>query len=137
VDRRRGQKTITTAGTDAARNIANSIAEERLAIEKRERLGATTTIRSRMIEQEVPIEQMLRDETIEVERVSMDQVVEKEPSIRHDGNTIIVPVVEERLIKQLVLKEEIHLTKRTSEQPYSETVTLRHNVVDVDEEPAG
>jgi uncharacterized protein (TIGR02271 family) len=53
-------------------------------------------------------------EDVEVRRVPINRVVEEAPKARRQGNTIIVPVVEEELVvtKRLVLKEEIHMIKR-------------------------
>src|SRR5690349_10248851 len=53
-------------------------------------------------------------EDVEVRRVPINRVVDVAPKSRRQGNTVIVPVVEEELVvtKRLVLKEEIHLVKR-------------------------
>jgi uncharacterized protein (TIGR02271 family) len=53
-------------------------------------------------------------EDVEVRRVPINRVVDVAPKSRRQGDTVIVPVVEEELVvtKRLVLKEEIHLVKR-------------------------
>jgi uncharacterized protein (TIGR02271 family) len=53
-------------------------------------------------------------EDVEIRRVPINRVVDVAPKSRRQGNTVIVPVVEEELVvtKRLVLKEEIHLVKR-------------------------
>jgi len=53
-------------------------------------------------------------EEVEIKRVPVNRVVQEAPKSRRQGNTVIVPVVEEELVvtKRLVLKEEIHLIKR-------------------------
>ena len=109
------------------------IVEERVAIDKRERDGRTVALRSRTLEETLPIEEVLRDETIAVERVPVNRVVDTAPGIREEGDTIIVPVVEERIVKQLVLKEEIRLTKQANERTHRDTVTLRRNIVEIDD----
>lgn len=61
-----------------------------------------------------------------VERVEIGEFIESAPQPRKDGETWIIPVVEEQLVvsKRLVLKEEIRLTRRrvTESVPISDTV---------------
>jgi stress response protein YsnF len=66
-------------------------------------------------------------EDIEVTRVSIDRVVETAPEIQTDGNVTIVPVFEEVLVveKRLVLKEELHIRRRTETETVEVPVTLR------------
>ena len=63
----------------------------------------------------------------------MDRVVEAPTEIRQEGETTIIPVFEERLVmqKQLVLKEEIYITRRRTEREHEEHVVLRREEVDV------
>jgi uncharacterized protein (TIGR02271 family) len=57
-------------------------------------------------------------EDIEIRRVPVNRVVDVAPKSRRQGDTVIVPVVEEELVvtKRLVLKEEIHLIKRRTKE---------------------
>lgn len=68
---------------------------------------------------------VLRDE-VEVRRVAVNREVEAAPKIRREGDTIIVPVVEEELVitKRLTLKEELHIVRKRSKQRVAEDVTL-------------
>lgn len=65
-------------------------------------------------------------EDVEVRRVPINRVVEEPPKARRQGNTVIVPVVEEELVvtKRLVLKEEIHLVKRRTRDRVVKDVEL-------------
>jgi len=67
----------------------------------------------------------LREE-VEVRRVPVNRVVDEAPKSRRQGNTVIVPVVEEELVvtKRLVLKEEIHLIKRRTKERVVKEVEL-------------
>ena len=69
----------------------------------------------------------LTRETAEVKRVFIDKPVNGPMSVRREGDTIIMPVVEEvaTVHKQLVLKEEIHITRRRRTEHHEETVQLR------------
>ena len=52
------------------------------------------------------------------------QIVEGEVKTRTEGDTTIIPVVEERLIvtKELVLKEEIRITRKHKVETYRDSV---------------
>jgi uncharacterized protein (TIGR02271 family) len=68
----------------------------------------------------------LLHEDVEIRRVPVNRVVREPPKVRRNGDTVIVPVVEEELVvtKRLVLKEEIHLIKRRSREQFEKTVEL-------------
>jgi uncharacterized protein (TIGR02271 family) len=75
---------------------------------------------------------LLRD-SVEVRRVAVNRVVTETPEVRHEGDTMIVPVMEEQLVitRQLVLKEEIHLIMRRTTEPFAEDVELHRENADV------
>ncbi|WP_051329182.1 YsnF/AvaK domain-containing protein [Geminicoccus roseus] len=87
------------------------------------RVLVETTVETR---QQV-VEALLRHDEVGVQRVLIDQPVETMPQIREEDGVLIVPVVEERLVvhTQLVLKEELRITKTTGEQLVRQTVPLR------------
>ena len=66
-------------------------------------------------------------ESVEVTRVPVDRIVETAPEIRTEGELTIVPVLEEVLVveKRLVLKEELHIRRRTEAETVEVPVTLR------------
>ena len=77
-------------------------------------------------EHEQLVDAQLVRERVEVERVAIGKPIDAIPAVRQDGDTTIIPVVEEILVveRRLVLKEEIHIHRvRTTEQ-HQERVTL-------------
>lgn len=82
-------------------------------------------------EDPVLINEELTRETAEITRQEINRYVETMPAIREEGDTLIVPVVEERLVLQrrLFLKAEVRVRRVRSSQPYQETVMLRHHEV--------
>ena len=64
---------------------------------------------------------------VEVTRVPVGRVVDEAPLARADGDTTIMPVVEERfvVVKQLFLKEELHIRHVVERDVVRETVSLR------------
>ena len=71
---------------------------------------------------------------VEVTRVPVGRVVEHAPLARSEGDTTIVPVVEERfvVVKQLFLKEEVHIRHVVERETVSEPVTLRQQRVTIE-----
>lgn len=67
-----------------------------------------------------------RDEVM-IERVSINRVVEGPISVHSEGNTLIIPVLEEVFVieKRLLLKEEVRITTRQVETHRPQRVTLR------------
>ncbi len=70
-----------------------------------------------------------------MERVPVGRVVQEAPQTRQEGDTLIVPVLEEVLVveKRLVLKEELHIRKRSSERVEQQTVRLRSENVEIEQ----
>jgi uncharacterized protein (TIGR02271 family) len=68
----------------------------------------------------------LTRERAEVKRVLIGRQVDGPMPVRREGDTIIMPVVEEVPVveKRLILKEEIHITRRRSTQQHEETVPV-------------
>jgi uncharacterized protein (TIGR02271 family) len=75
---------------------------------------------------------------VEVERVPVGREVESVPPVREDGDTMIIPVVEEILVveKRLLLKEEVHLKRIRSVEHLDEAVRLRVMQAVVEREPS-
>ena len=64
---------------------------------------------------------------IEIERVPINRPIDAVPAIREEGDTTIMPVVEEILVveRRLILKEEIRMRRTKVSQPHRETVVVR------------
>ena len=57
------------------------------------------------------------------------------PQTRQDGDTLIVPILEEVLVveKRLILKEELHIRKHSSERTEQHKVRLRTEHVEIEQ----
>ena len=115
------------------------VVEEEITVGKRtatNQVRVHKTVRERLEDIEVDLE----SQDIVVERVPMPfaQVVEGEVKTRTEGDTTIIPVVEERLIvtKELVLKEEIRITRKRKVETYRDSVSLREEHVEVERSDA-
>ena len=72
--------------------------------------------------------------SVDVVRVPIDRVVERAPEVRTEGDVTIVPVLEEVMFveKKLVLKEELHIRRRTETETVDVPITLRRQRVVVE-----
>ena len=98
--------------------------------------GRGVRIHKTVSEQSHPIEQTLLRDAVSVRRVPVDKIVSLSdaPAARQDGDTWIVPILEEVLVveKRLRIKEEVHITRSALAEPYSDTVVLRTEHVTVE-----
>lgn len=69
----------------------------------------------------------LESTNVDVVRVPVNEVVSRAPDIRTVGDVTIIPVLEEILVveKRLVLKEELHVTRRVTTEDVTLPVSLR------------
>jgi uncharacterized protein (TIGR02271 family) len=110
------------------------LAEEQLRVSKREVERGRVVIRTQVEEREEIAEAALRQEDVTVERVPIGRMIEAAPPIREEDGVLIVPVLEERLVvmTELVLKEEIRITKKSRTEVVREPVRLRSERVEIE-----
>jgi uncharacterized protein (TIGR02271 family) len=110
------------------------LAEEQLRVSKREVERGRVVIRTRVEEREEIAEAALRQEDVTVERVPIGRMIEAAPPMREEDGVLIVPVLEERLVvmTELVLKEEIRITKKSRTEIVREPVRLRSERVEIE-----
>jgi uncharacterized protein (TIGR02271 family) len=80
-------------------------------------------------EREQLIDELLAHETVEIDRIPIGRQVNAMPAIRDEGDTIVIPIVEEILVveRRLLLKEEVRIRRVRSTERHQESVTLRHH----------
>lgn len=119
-----GSLTVTEGAT------ASAICEN-LTIEKRFVETGAIRVRKLVHEDLVVVNTPLTSETSRIDRIKMDKVVTGPVSIRYEGDVTIIPILEERSVTytELVLVEEIRITRRRTEEPSSQEVTLRREEV--------
>lgn len=73
------------------------------------------------------IDTMLGEESVDIQRVPMDQLVDEPPAARYEGDTLVVPILEEVLVieKRFRIKEELRITKTHKDVMHSATVAIR------------
>ena len=72
-------------------------------------------------------------EEVRVERVPINLFVEALPPVRQEGDTMIIPVVEEQIViqKKLLLVEELRVRKEVVEHHQPQTVNVRKEEVEI------
>jgi stress response protein YsnF len=125
---------IGVAANHGAEEQTVPIVEEQAVVAKRSRPTATVRVRTRTHEREEEIDETLSTESVDVRRVPVERMVDSPAPIREEGDTTIVPVHEEVLVveKRLMLKEELHLTKRKEDRREQRRVTLRSQIADIE-----
>ena len=112
------------------------IAEERLVPDKRMAEQGEVRLHKRVEYVEERAQQPVTRQEVVVERVPVDRPIDQPPEVRTEGEYLIVPVVEERLVvqRQLVLKEELRILRRNVRDVEEVRALLRREAVDVEDE---
>jgi uncharacterized protein (TIGR02271 family) len=110
------------------------LAEETFTVEKHESIKGVVRIHKTVTEHQETIDAPTYSESVNVERVSRGEWVDSIPQIRYEGETMIIPVIEEVLVveKRLRLREELRVTKQRIEDTTPQQVTLRREEVTID-----
>jgi uncharacterized protein (TIGR02271 family) len=123
------------ADPDAATEIGRlPLVEEVARVTRRRRIRGRVRVAVTTTEEQEAIEAVLRHRQAEIQRVPVGREVDAPPPIRQEGDTIVIPVLEERvvLVRRLVLTEEIHFRLQTQEEPVSLPVTRRRQTFAVE-----
>jgi uncharacterized protein (TIGR02271 family) len=110
------------------------VMEEHVRIERAPIESAVVQVRKEIRERQEVIREPVFHEEVEVERVPVNRMAEGPVTSRYEGDTLIVPLVEEVVVveKRLKITEELHIRKRRTESRSETPVTLRREEVSVD-----
>ncbi len=82
------------------------------------------------------VDELLRTEQVEIERRPINTAIADGavPQTRQEGDTLIVPVIEEMLVtvKRLVLVEEVRITRVQGTHRKPQTFTLRKEHIEIE-----
>jgi uncharacterized protein (TIGR02271 family) len=125
------------ASSQAAAPIVVPVVEERVELETRRRVTGKVRVSTHAVTSEETVDLPLTQEQVDVRRVPIGRQVDAAVQPRQEGDTWIIPVMEEVLVveKRLVLREEIHLTTRRNVTHTPQTVSLLHTEVTIDRLP--
>ncbi len=110
------------------------VVEETLALSKRTLERGAVRVHMSVGERQVIVDEPLAEDRVTVERVAINQPLDKPVRSRVEGDTTIIPVMKEVLLvrKQLMLVEEVRLTKTRVEVRHPQTVLLRTEAAHVE-----
>jgi uncharacterized protein (TIGR02271 family) len=118
---------LVEAPVDQSRETVIPLFEEELSVSKRVVPTSRVQVSRVTHSHEQLVDELLNHERVEVERVPIGKPIDVMPSVREEGDCIIVPVVEEELKieRLLVLKEEVRIRRVKGSERYEERVILR------------
>ena len=113
------------------------VVEEQLAVGTRMvDTGRGVRVHKTVTEHPVAIDERLLREELRVEHVPVDRIVgaDEAPGHRHEGDTLVIPVLEEVLVveRKVRIKEELHITRVRHEERHLDTVSLKAERVEVE-----
>jgi uncharacterized protein (TIGR02271 family) len=113
------------------------VVQEELVVGVREVERGRVQVRKRVETWEETVDEPLMHEAVVVERRVINQLVDVAPVARHEGNLVIIPVLEEVLVveKKMMLREEVHIRCDQTTTHAPQKVVLRKEVVDVERLP--
>ena len=131
-------KLTEALGADAKNLTVVPVVAEELQVGKRSVETGRVRITKVVREQEQVFDQPLMTEEVTVERVPVGRFLDAPPEVRREGETLVIPLVEEVVVieKRLRLKEEVRITRRAVETRSPQTVTVRSEDVEVKRIPA-
>ena len=126
------------ASTTAEAAVVVPVIHEQMNIGKRTVESGRVRVRTIVHEIEETIDQPLSRDEVTVERVPVGRIVDGPQQPRQEGEDWIIPVVEEVVVveKRLLLKEELHVRKRTLHERHHERVTLKQEEAVIERLPA-
>ena len=100
---------------------------EEVTVGKRQVETGKLSVTTQIEEQTVDVRQTLLRTSAQVERVPVGRVVATMPQVRELNDTVIIPIVEERLVveKQLFFVEEVHVSRKFASAEIEQAVTRR------------
>jgi uncharacterized protein (TIGR02271 family) len=124
--------------SDNSRETVIPLLAEEVAVGKRRIETGRVRIERITHAREQLVDEALARETVEIERVPIDRRVDAMPAVREEGDTTIIPIVEEVLVveRRLLLKEEVRIRRVRSTERHRESVTLRRQEAVVTRLPA-
>jgi stress response protein YsnF len=113
------------------------VIEEQLEVGRRTvETGRGVRVHKAVAEHPVAIDETLLHDEVDVRHVPVGRMVEAgtAPSPHYEGDTLVVPVLEEVLVveRRLRIKEELHITRTRRAERHQDTVVLKSEQVTIE-----
>lgn len=109
---------------------------ETVKVDKQQIETGRIKIKKETKEVEETINISLTKDEYNIERVPINKYVDEAPPVRHEGNTMIVPVLKEVMVKRLMVTEEIHIRHNKIETTETQNVVLRQEQLTINRIPS-
>ncbi len=121
-------------GTSTDEAIMIPVIAEELDVQKRTVTTGRVRLTKTVSERQEVVEEPLFKEEVEIERVAVNRVLDEPISMRYEDETLIIPLIEEVLVveKRLMLREEVRVTRRSTETHETQHVTLRSEEINIE-----
>lgn len=125
---------VVDTGMSTTDTLVIPVIAEHLQVDKQLVETGRVRIVKTVREEQQTVDLPLNQDTIDVQRVAINQPVDAVPAVRQEGDTTIYPVLEEILVveKRLMLVEEIRVTKRRETVSRPQQITVRREEVTVE-----
>jgi len=108
------------------------VVAERVAVHKRRVVTGTVRLRKIVRERTVDVDEPLLREDVVIERVPVGRIVDASMAPRREGDTLVLPVMEEVLVTRWRLVEEIRVRVRRSVERRPRAVRLRREEMQIE-----
>lgn len=125
----------TNANDDS--KVIIPVIEEEVRVDKKIVETGKVRISKKVSEREELIDVPLLREEVTVERIPINQYVDRMPEPRQEGETLIIPVVREEIVvqKRLLVVEELRVQKQVVETHEPQRVSLLKEEVEIERAP--
>ncbi len=115
------------------KEVVIPVIEEFASVGKKRVETANITVTKKVLETTEAVDVALQSEVYHIEHVTINKYVNDDavPTARQEGDTFILPVLKEVLVKRMLLVEEVRITKRVTQTTEPQHITLRTETVDV------
>lgn len=132
----------STGGPGENRSYSNPsetvipVIEEYATVQKEIIETGKVHIRKTVTEDKAIVNLPIINESYDITRVPVSNEVHENPppAVRYEGDTMIIPVIKEVtvMVKRYEVVEEVRITKKVTETPMMQEVTLRRESVHID-----
>lgn len=128
-------QTGSAVQAEAAGTLTVPLVEEELTARTEERDLGSVRFDKRVETRQAQVSTEVGHEEVTVERVVINQPIDATPESRFEGDTLIIPVVEEVLVteKRLMLREEVRIRRHWVTEPVTVEDTVRREVLEIED----
>jgi stress response protein YsnF len=107
------------------------VIEEQVVVGTKRVEKASILIEKKIKTEEVSVDVPLTGQSYDIQRIPKNDYLESIPEIWHEGDTTVIPVVKEVMVKKILLTEEIRITKKIQVTEGTENVSLKKEEVTI------